>query len=42
MITTIISVLTIFLVTCVISPIISKTEERKYNALVYFLKIPRD
>ena len=42
MITTIISVLTIFLVTCIISPIISKTEERKYYALVFFLKIKRN
>eukprot|EP00347_Sterkiella_histriomuscorum_P002941 403366205 len=42
LITTIISVLTIFLVTCVISPIISKTEERKYNALAFFLRISRE
>ena len=41
LITTIVSILTIFLVTCVISPIVSKTEERKFNALVFFLKIPK-
>ncbi|CDW88868.1 pas domain s-box family protein [Stylonychia lemnae] len=42
MILTIISVFTIFIVALVISPIISKTEERKYYALRFFLKIPRD
>eukprot|EP00347_Sterkiella_histriomuscorum_P001462 403371946 len=39
---TILSVITILIVSLVISPIISQTEERKYNALVFFLRIPQD
>eukprot|EP00347_Sterkiella_histriomuscorum_P022071 403331786 len=39
---TILSVITILIVSLVISPIISKTEERKYNALIFFLRIPKD
>lgn len=34
--------MTILVVSTVISPIISKTEERKYNALRFFLSIPLD
>lgn len=41
-ITMILSFGSILLVSLVVSPIISKTEERKYLALNYFLNIPSD
>ena len=37
---TIISILTIVTVTIVVSPILSKTEERKFSALTFFIKLP--
>eukprot|EP00347_Sterkiella_histriomuscorum_P008635 403344343 len=40
LILTIISILTIVTVTIVVSPIISKTEERKFSALIFFIKLP--
>ena len=41
-VTTIISVITIFIVGTIIAPIFTKAEIRKFKALKYFLKISQD
>ena len=41
-VTTIISVITILIVGSIIAPIFTKAEIRKYKALLYFLKIPKE
>lgn len=41
LITTVVSILSIFIVMLVISPVISKTEEQRYLSLAFFLKTPQ-
>jgi ABC-type spermidine/putrescine transport system permease subunit I len=40
--TAIISVVTILIVGLIIAPILTKAEMRKFRAILYFLKIPKD
>ena len=40
--TAIVSIVAIIIIGLIIAPILTKAEIRKYNALLYFLKIPRD
>ena len=41
-VTAIVSIVVIAVISLVITPILTKAEVRKYKALVYFLKIPKD
>lgn len=41
LVTAIVSISIIFLIGLIIAPIMTKAETRKYNALIYFLKIPK-